>query len=63
VLGVALGSAALAALTVHFAGLLVGHLLGYVLGRPLFALAGYFVLYRRGGPVYRLLKLIFIAEP
>lgn len=60
---IGLGSAAIAVLVVHYMGMLVGHVMGYVLGLPIFAVLGYFILYRKGGPVYKFMKLIFIQEP
>ncbi len=38
-------------------------LMGYAVGVPLALIAGYFLLFRRGGLMYKLTKILFIKEP
>ncbi len=62
IFGVGLGSAMGAALTVHLFKGLVGHVASYFVGIPIFAIAAYFFLYRKGMPVHWLFKLLYIAD-
>lgn len=64
VFGVGLGSAMGAGLTVHLVSKIVGHIPSYFIGIPLFAVAAYFLLYRKGMPVHWLFKkFLYIKEP
>ncbi|MCP4137848.1 MAG: hypothetical protein GY754_43200 [bacterium] len=58
IFGVALGSAALCSLTIYGAGFLVGHTASYFVGIPLFALAAWFLLFKKGRPVWFLLRAL-----
>lgn len=62
IFGVALGSAMGAAYTVHLFRDLVGHVPSYFIGIPVFSIASYFLLYRKGMPVHRLFKLLYIVD-
>jgi hypothetical protein len=61
VFGIALVSAGIAALMVHFIGLVTTRLIGYLIGLPLFVIIGYFVIYKKGG--HLLAKLILLDDP
>jgi len=70
VFGAGLGTAGLAALSVHFTGKLLGadestvmHILSYIIALPLFCTAAWFLLYRKGMPFYRLFRHFFVQEP
>ncbi len=63
VFGVGLGSAMGASLTVHYCAKIVGHIPSYFVGIPLFAIAAYYLLYRKGMPVHSLFKVLYIKEP
>ncbi len=62
VFGIALLSAAAAALTVYFIGRFTGHIASYFIGLPLFALVWYFLLLKKGRPVYSYMKSFFFQE-
>lgn len=59
---VGLGSAMGAAYTVHLFKGLVGHVPSYFIGIPLFSIAAYVFLYRKGMPVHRLFKILYVAD-
>jgi hypothetical protein len=61
VFGLALISAAIAALMVHFIGQMTTPLTGYLIGLPLFLIIGYFTIYKKCGPV--IAKLILLDDP
>lgn len=61
VFGVALVSAAIAALMVHYIGILTTPLVGYLIGLPLFLLVGYFTVYKKG--CHLLIIMILGADP
>ena len=63
VFGVGLGTAMGAGLTVHYCAKIVGHIPSYFVGIPLFAIAAYFLLYRKGMPVHSLFKVLYIKDP
>ncbi len=59
-----LGLAIIAALVVMgFRNLTGSILMGYIIGVPVFCIVSYFVLFRRGMPMYLIAKQLFIAEP
>ncbi len=60
---VGLGSAMGAAYTVHLFKGLVGHVPSYFIGVPVFAAWAYALLYRKGMPIHRLFKILYVAEP
>ncbi len=61
---VCLGLAIVAALMVMAANHLTGNMLaGYIIGVSAFILAAYFLLFRRGMPMYLIAKQLFIKEP
>ena len=61
---VCLGLAIVAALIVMgFRNLTGSILLGYLIGVPVFCIASYFTLFRRGMPMYLIARQLFIAEP
>ena len=61
---VSLGSAAIAALMVHFIGKAAGNLgVGFLVGIPLFGVLVYFGGVRKPMPFYGFFKKLFLAEP
>ncbi|MGD0279602.1 MAG: hypothetical protein ABSC11_09880 [Smithella sp.] len=61
---VCLGLAIIAALTVMAVSNLAGNMLmGYIIGILIFSIAAYFLLFKRGMPMYLIAKQLFIKEP
>jgi len=63
VFGVALASAASAAVTVWLASLVVGHVASYFVGLPLFGILAWFLAFRKGMPVNLYFKKLYLEEP
>ena len=54
----------MAGLLVYYIGLAVGNLgIGFIIGLPVFAVAAYFLVFRKNMPGYLIFKQLFLEEP